>query len=275
MLSAVYRAGARLADRLGGSHPHSTILHPQWLSIRAQRQALIAASSQASGLLLDVGCGRRPFEPWLRPRVTRYIGLDYPAMAADPSLRADVFGSALELPLGGGCVDTVLLTEVLEHTPEPDRLLAEVARVLRPNGTLILSTPMMYNVHGEPHDFFRFTPYGLRVLLERHGFSVATVRPLGYVGSMLGVMWNNAVTRLLWRHRWLRALRATLLLPAFALHAVLVNALGWAVDRVMPDPYFSFGHLVVARRIPLAGMQEPPAGAAGTLAALSLSAPRR
>ena len=250
-LRGCYHVCARLADAIAGTHPHGRLFHPQWLAIRAQRAGMRDAATFASGVLIDVGCGVKPYASWFCPRVDAYVGLEYPVTAGrngTPASKVDVFADALALPLRDRAANTALLTEVLEHLPEPGRALEEIHRTLDADGTLILTSPMIYNIHGGPHDFFRFTPYGLESLLSRHGFRIVEMRPFGYFGSMLGMMINNFVTTLIWRSTMLRVLRVTILLPMFPLFFALVNVTGWAVDRLFKGEEFTIGHLVIARK---------------------------
>lgn len=74
-------------------------------------------------------------------------------------------------------VDGLLMIELLEHVPDPRRLLAEAGRVLRPSGVLLGSAPFMVPVHGDPHDYYRYSADGLRALLA--GFDRAEILPFG------------------------------------------------------------------------------------------------
>lgn len=62
----------------------------------------------------------------------------------------------------------VYMIEVLEHTKNPFTALENVYTLLDNNGKLVLSTPFMFPLHDEPHDYFRFTKYGLEVLLYKY-----------------------------------------------------------------------------------------------------------
>ena len=250
-MKRLYRWLVWLSDTLAGAHPYGTIFHPQWLAIRAQRSGMRYAATFASGVLVDVGCGAKPYEPWFRQHVNAYVGLEYPVTVCTnggPAARADVYATVLALPLRDDAADTALLTEVLEHTPEPGRALDELHRTLGKDGTLILTSPMIYNIHGGPYDFFRFTPYGLRSLLSQHGFRILEMRSFGYFGSMLCVMINNFVTTLIWKFRVLKVMRVTILLPVLPICFALVNVTGWAVDRLFKGEEFALGHLVIARK---------------------------
>lgn len=195
---------------------------PAWTILRdpafiARRRLLdvlremAAEPSLGRGLLVDVGCGSRPYEALFT--VERYLGVDveesgHPAEGK----RCDVYFDGTTLPVGSDSADVVLCTQVLEHAPEPAALLAESARVLRPGGHLLLTAPLLWEEHEQPFDFRRFTSFGLRRLVEDAGFdpvrqfkTSGTVEALAQASSVYvhreigrGVpVWSALVTLLL------------------------------------------------------------------------------
>ena len=86
--------------------------------------------------------------------------------------RLDVVADLAALPFGDRQFDAAIHIVTLEHLPEPARALAEIARSLSPGGRLLLAAPHEWEVHQAPHDYFRYTRYGLRYLLEKAGFEV-------------------------------------------------------------------------------------------------------
>jgi len=137
----------------------------------------------AKGLILDVGCGTKRYKELLKP-YSRYIGIDLLPKIKRRKHRerkraTDVYGDALCIPLKDSSVDTIAAFEVLEHLKNPFKAFSEFARVIKRNGYLFLSTPQMYNLHEEPYDFFRYTPYGLRELAEKSGFEVTKIVGIG------------------------------------------------------------------------------------------------
>lgn len=140
--------------------------------LSAMVRDLTGAAALAPGAhVLDFGCGTAPYRDTL-PRGVRYTGADLPGNdRADVELRDD--GT---LPVPDGSVDLVLSTQVLEHVRDPDVYLRECARVLRPGGSLVLSTHGAMYYHRDPDDYWRWTMPGLALLLERTGFEVADRR---------------------------------------------------------------------------------------------------
>ncbi len=142
------------------------------------------AHELAGGTVVDVGCGQSPYREYFAGFM-RYLGLDTPGRP-DSGSHPDIVGDAIALPLHAESVDAVLCTEVIEHVVDPFALVAEAHRVLKPEGALLLSAPFTWHLHDEPHDYWRFTEYGLRVLCERAGFRVEAVRATNrYFGAVL------------------------------------------------------------------------------------------
>jgi len=73
-------------------------------------------------------------------------------------------------------VDIIISIQVLEHLPEPWKVLAEFQRVLKPEGILFISCPQSVEQHQVPHDFFRYTLFGLRSLMTNSGFEVIWIK---------------------------------------------------------------------------------------------------
>ena len=107
---------------------------------------------------LDIGAQNGPYAA-LFPR---RVGLDIRRGAG-----VRIIGDAQALGIADASFPVVLCTEVLEHLPEPQRAIDEMYRVLEPGGTLLLTTRFLFPIHDAPHDYFRFTKYGLRHLLRR------------------------------------------------------------------------------------------------------------
>ncbi|HTA19152.1 MAG TPA: class I SAM-dependent methyltransferase [Polyangia bacterium] len=142
----------------------------------------------ARGRLVDVGCGEKQYEALFKPFVTEHIGVDHPDTLHGKS-KVDITATGYEIPVNDCEFDTVLHTSVLEHMEDPERALRECARVLKPGGNIIFLIPFIWHVHEAPRDFYRYTPLGIRYLLEKTGFSVRELSPVcgfwGTFGQML------------------------------------------------------------------------------------------
>jgi SAM-dependent methyltransferase len=133
-----------------------------------------AALAVAPGArVLDVGAGDAPYRELFAH--AEYLTSDWQHSVHEGARRADIVASADALPVEDASVDAVLLLQVLEHVPEPARVLEELHRVLRPGGRLVLTAPLAWELHELPHDYFRYTGPGLEHLLARAGFADVVV----------------------------------------------------------------------------------------------------
>lgn len=131
------------------------------------------------GRVLDLGAGD----------FNRYGHLfycdEYIKMDIKPGPNIDVIGSADNIPFPDRHFDSIVATQVFEHLPDFEKAAKEVSRVLRSGGCFLITVPQWNELHSEPHDYWRFTNFGLIELFERNGFSVISCAPIGGFFSMI------------------------------------------------------------------------------------------
>jgi SAM-dependent methyltransferase len=133
--------------------------------------------------VLDAGAGDAPYRELFNH--CEYVTTDWSGSLHRGAKGADIIASLDRLPVADGSFDAVLCTQVLEHVDDPHRTLIELCRVLRPGGRLGLTAPLVWPLHEQPFDFFRFTPYGIEALLRRAGFTDLAVSPRnGYFATI-------------------------------------------------------------------------------------------
>ena len=138
-----------------------------------------ALQTHARGRLLDLGCGHVPLYETYKERVSENICVDWEnTLHVNPHLDY-ILDLTQPLPLERASFDTVLLTDVLEHIPEPSGLVSEISRLLRPAGKLILTVPFLYWLHEEPHDFYRYTRFALERFCKLNELQVLELNAYG------------------------------------------------------------------------------------------------
>lgn len=222
-----------------------SVKRPDWIIARHIWTDLAFASQYACGILLDVGCGKKQHSKLFNRRVERYIGFDVPTSVSTNMHSIDFYASVLDIPCRTGSVDTVLCTQVIEHIPEPQRAFAEISRVLKPGGYLILTAPRIWFIHEAPHDYFRFTDYGLKYLAESNGLEVILIKPEGRFWEMIGQQIISYLS-----YSWglrPRTLRARIILVL----SIIISQVSVFLGRILKDKLTTINYLLVARR-PLA-----------------------
>jgi SAM-dependent methyltransferase len=190
-----------------------------------------AAELPPGARVLDAGAGEAQYSPFFISH--RYIGVDLGIGDAAWSYDGlDAIAALEHLPFPDATFDAALNIVTLEHVREPKQVLTEIARVLKPGGRLLLVTPLEWEEHQQPHDYYRYTRYGLRYLLESAGLTIETITPAG------------GLFRLLSRRLFAAAQTAPILLPLFAPLALLTPLF----DRFDANKSFTPGHIALARR---------------------------
>lgn len=224
----------------------STPLHPQWLVRRDLRRRRLWVAQRAYGRVLDIGCA----DGWARSLLSQcdYVGLDYPTTATGLyGTQPEIFADGASLPFVPSSFDTVLLLEVLEHVVDAERVLAEIAKVLKPGGTLMLSMPFLYPVHDAPHDYRRYTAPGLNSVLLRAGLRPCSVSPrnTGFeaVALLAGVACAQFILDATRRRRW-----RLLLAPFLILAIPVINILGWLLALLGEGTMLASGYTAEAEK---------------------------
>lgn len=157
------------------------------------------------GDLYDLGCGEKPYKSLFNPWIQSYTGVDWANSYhhVRPEILADLNEA---LPIEAGVADTVVSVSVLEHIREPLEFLAEANRILKPGGYIVLQVPFMWWEHEGPYDYFRFTRFGLNLLLDKAGFVDVEIHPQTGFWVMWLLKLNYQTTTLIRGPRLIRAL---------------------------------------------------------------------
>jgi SAM-dependent methyltransferase len=202
--------------------------------------ATFAEKLPAGARVLDAGAGETQYAPFFAHH--RYCGVDLGVGdAAWNYRRLDVLADLSALPFREDCFDACLNIVTLEHVREPGRVLREISRTLRPGGLFLLVVPHEWEVHQAPHDYFRYTRYGLEYLLSNADLRHLEIRAVGGYFRLLARRMLNGLQFCGGGPRWLFFLPAALLLvpPALVLPAL---------DFLDRERNFTLGYVCTARK---------------------------
>jgi len=143
----------------------------------------IAHSMRTGSRVLDLGAGGCPYRTLFAHcdyRTQDFVALSPGQLTQGGYGKIDFVCDATDIPAASDSFDAVLCTEVLEHVPEPDRVIREIARLLRPGGWVYLSAPLGSGLHQEPfHYYGGFTPHWYKRVFLAAGFTGIVVEANG------------------------------------------------------------------------------------------------
>jgi len=141
--------------------------------------------TKKNSILVDAGAGPCMYKPYFSH--TNYIAIDRGTVKERRGI--DIKGDVLKIPLKNNSVDSIICMAVIEHVINPEELLKEFYRVLKPRGQLFFTAPQGWQQHDKPYDFFRFTSFALEYLAKKSGFRIIFIKPRGgyfwYIGKRL------------------------------------------------------------------------------------------
>lgn len=230
---------------------YNQVLRDRWVRSRA-------TTIPAGNRVLDVGAGSAPYRGFFSH--CQYFTQDFVRLDPDQLLHGaytqiDFVSDAASIPIESGSFDAVLCTEVLEHVPEPIKLVQEIARILRPGGKLILTAPLGSGIHQEPFHFYGgYTPYWYEKFLAQAGFE--NIRVESNAGSFRAFSQESLRFVLASRPTtlpiplWAKLAWAPIWLISLPLLAGVIPLACLAFDRHDSERRFTVGYHVTAIRSP-------------------------
>ncbi len=167
---------SRFPRPLAGTALGRHVLHFETLTRRAVDS--LAAGLAEGARVLDAGAGEGQYADCFTRQ--KYIGVDLAIGDAEWDYsRLDAIADLTALPFREDSFDACLNIVTLEHVRDPQTVLREIHRVLKPGGKLLAVVPHEWEVHQAPHDYFRYTRYGMELLLQQAGFEELRIEPGG------------------------------------------------------------------------------------------------
>lgn len=196
-----------------------------------------AAKKYASGKLLDIGCGEKPFKEMFSPYVEEHIGLDHEGTFHSTE-NVDLIGTAYEIPAEDCSFDTVLCTAALEHLEEPGLAISEANRILKNDGVAIYTVPFFWHTHEAPRDFYRYSKYGLEYLFKKNGFDIIEIQAFSGFWVTFGQEFVYYIHR--FKGRLISKIVPTL--------GGLIQQICYLLNKYDQSEEFTWMHLIVVRK---------------------------
>lgn len=226
------------------SQKHSNRRAYNWIIYDIGDRYLLKYSCYFKGILYDLGSGESPFKDFFLKYAQQYIAVDW--AGSFHTTKTDIAADLNKpLPIESEVADTVVSISVMEHLCEPLMMLTEAFRILKPCGEMVLQVPWQWHIHEAPHDYFRYTPFALRYLLEKAGFVDIVIEPCSGFFTTVILKLNYFSCRFIRGPRPLRWIIKGLLLPIWFMGQLVAPWLdkldrNWAAEAA--------GYYVIARK---------------------------
>lgn len=155
-----------------------SITHSNYLIRNRLLKAISRFAPKLKGKMLDFGCGQKPYYSLFS--VDEYIGIDFENPGHPHANEAiDVFYDGKNIPFADHTFDSIFSSEVFEHVFNLPEIIAELHRVLKPGGQLLISCPFAFCEHEQPNDYARYTSFAMKHMLQQKGFEIISQEKTG------------------------------------------------------------------------------------------------
>ena len=160
-------------------------INPENYSIDAFMK-FVSKNIKKGDKILDAGAGGCPYMKYFLKADYESTDIHQPTGKIYKT-KHDFLCNLDNIPKKNNSYDVVINTQVLEHVENPEKVIKELYRILKPRGKLFLTAPQGWRVHGSPYHFFNFTKHGLELLFKKAGFKTINIKPRG------GIFWYLSV----------------------------------------------------------------------------------
>lgn len=171
--------------------PLAMLTSPVYIIRSGLYKTIVHLAPLIKGSVLDIGCGQKPYES-IFLNAKSYIGVDIEVSGHNhDDSKVDFYYDGKTLPFSDNSFDSLVCFEVLEHVFNVDELLAELNRVIKPNGFFLLTVPFVWEEHETPYDFSRYTSYGMVNIMTKNKFEVVELIKSTNNVSTIGQLFIN------------------------------------------------------------------------------------
>ncbi len=220
MIKKCYRSATRVAEKIIPNFIKMRVDAEKYSIIKFMK--FVSKEVKKSDKVLDAGAGSCPYKKYVSH--ANYESTDFEDIFKKKSKKLHNFLCSLEdIPKPNNSYDVVVNTQVLQHVEEPQKVINELYRILKPGGKLFLTAPQGWGIHAAPYHFFNFTNFGLKSLFEKAGFKIVFIKPRGGIFWYLGKRISSLPSYILFQYLPQKKVRATLIfLILFPLYLILL-----------------------------------------------------
>lgn len=215
-----------------------------WIVYNITDKYIEKYSKYLKGHLLDLGCGEAPYKKYFSQFAEKYTGVDWSKTLHNSG--ADIVSDLnIKLRIDDEIADSIISLSVIEHLYEPQIFLNESFRVLKKGGNMVLQVPWQWRIHEAPHDYFRYTPYALKHMFKKAGFTEIQIEATSGFFTTLLLKINYFTLRWIKGPKIIRWMIAACLVPFWTLGQLLTPYL----DKLDKDWNIeSQGYFVIAKK---------------------------
>ena len=149
--------------------------------------SLLRESSLPISSVLDLGCGTKPFAclPFFNGSI--YIGIDHSTNSC-ADYHVNLCADKGQLPSFENKFDLCIISEFLEHSSDPFNILDYAVANLVDHGHIFISSPFLFQEHGKPYDYFRFTKYFYHYVAEKYSLDLVELVPSNSILSTIPLL---------------------------------------------------------------------------------------
>ncbi len=146
------------------------------------------------GKTLDAGAGNLNSRNLLKKYCQQYVSMDI-----ENNDGLDLISDIQNMKeIESESFDSVFSSQVLEHVPEPWKACKEIYRILKPGSYTVITVPHLSGLHDLPNDYYRYTPYGIKHLMQRTGFTIMEEQPIGGLFSFFSHYFSLIFVTFFW-----------------------------------------------------------------------------
>lgn len=204
---------------------------------------------QFRGSIIDIGCGSKPYQNLFIN--ADYQGIDFAHYSINKDSQANPpdyfftkqYQQNYRLPFANNHFNHAVAFQVLEHHPQPEKMIAEMSRIIKKGGYLLLSFPLIGGLHEEPHDYQRLTHYQIQNFSHKYGLKIKKIIKLGSLPAVISVLLNEQLGFFASKSKWHYYLSAP---GHFCL--LLGQYLALLLDKLLPSKTIFIGYLILLQK---------------------------